>query len=226
MNPWTIAAGVAVAHLGGALGRSWWREGRDRRYLGSPIDQVMGTPSGESEAVPIGEGEIRGPVEFAPPENVRPGQIGTLLDERANVIDVTATIVDLAGRGFLLIGDPRRRSVLEDGLDPDPAGEGRQRAARLRAATPRCLFRDGNEVTVSELKTAFAERLHGVEASLYADAMRQKWFRARPNNVRTRWAVRGVLLLVIGAVVTFALARWTHWGIVGTPVTRQASRSR
>ena len=80
------------------------------------------------------------------------------------------------------------------------------------------LFRDGNEVKVSELKTTFAERLHGVEESLYEDAMREKWFRARPDHVRTRWAGRGVLLTVVGGGLTFVLARWTHWGLVGIPV--------
>jgi uncharacterized protein (TIGR04222 family) len=220
LNPWTIATGVAVVGLlGGALGRLWWREGRDRRFLGSQIDQVMGTPSGESEAVPIGEGDFEAPVEFAPPENVRPGQIGTLLDERANVIDVTATIVDLAGRGFLLIQEIPDEGLFSKTdwtlirLEKDESELLAYERQLLEA-----LFRDGNEVTVSELKTAFAERLHGVEASLYADAMRQKWFRARPDTVRGRWAVRGVLLLVIGVVLTFALALWTHWGIVGIPV--------
>ncbi len=80
------------------------------------------------------------------------------------------------------------------------------------------LFRDGNEVKVSELKTTFSDRLHGVENALYSDAMRQKWFRARPDRVRLRWAGAGVFLLVGGAAATFVLARWTHWGIVGIPV--------
>jgi uncharacterized membrane protein YgcG len=220
LNPWTIAAGVALAGvLGGALARLWWREGRDRRYLGSQIDQVMGSPSGESEAVPIGEGDFEAPVEFAPPENVRPGQIGTLLDERANVIDVTATIVDLAGRGFLLI-----QEIPDEGLFSKTdwtlirLEKGESELLAYERQLLEALFRDGNEVTVSELKTAFADRLHKVEASLYADAMRQKWFRARPDTIRSRWAIRGVLLLVIGAVLTFALALWTHWGIVGIPL--------
>ena len=60
-------------------------------------------PTGGDEAVPIGEGDAEAPVEFAPPEELRPGQIGTLIDERANVLDVTATIVDLATRGYLVI---------------------------------------------------------------------------------------------------------------------------
>jgi uncharacterized protein (TIGR04222 family) len=220
LNAGTVgAAAVVTGLLGGLLGRLWWREGRDRRFLGSPIDQVMGTPSGESGTVPVGEGDLEAPVEFAPPGDVRPGQIGTLLDERANVIDVTATIVDLAGRGFLLI-----REIPDEGLFSKTdwtlirleQGPGELLAYERRLLD--ALFRDGDEVTVSALKTTFAERLQGIEESLYADAMRQKWFRARPDQVRVRWAGRGVILLVIGAGLTFALARWTHWGIVGIPV--------
>jgi uncharacterized membrane protein YgcG len=215
-----IAAAIVVTGLlVGLLGRLWWREGRDRRFIGSQIDQVMGSPSGESEQVPLGEGDAEAPVEFAPPENVRPGQIGTLLDERANVIDVTATIVDLAGRGFLLI-----QEIPDTGLFSKTDWT----LIRLESAESELLayerklleglFRDGNEVRVSELKTTFADRLHGVESALYSDAIRQKWFRARPDQVRLRWAGAGVFLLVGGAALTFVLARWTHWGIVGIPV--------
>jgi hypothetical protein len=48
-------------------------------------------------------GNEAGPVEFVPPDQVRPGQVGTLIDEHANLLDVTATIIDLAVRGFLKI---------------------------------------------------------------------------------------------------------------------------
>ena len=43
------------------------------------------------------------PVEFVPPDGIRPGQVGTLIDEQANPLDVTATIIDLAVRGYLKI---------------------------------------------------------------------------------------------------------------------------
>ncbi len=43
------------------------------------------------------------PVEFVPPDGLRPGQVGTLVDFEANPLDVTATIVDLAVRGYLVI---------------------------------------------------------------------------------------------------------------------------
>jgi uncharacterized membrane protein YgcG len=220
VNEATIGLSALVAGaIAWLLFAAWSREGRDRRYVGSPIDQVMGTPSGEGEPVPLGEGDAEAPVEFAPPEGVRPGQIGTLLDERANVIDVTATIVDLAGRGFLRIEE-----IPDEGLF-SKADWNLMRSAQddspLLAYERKLLdglFRDGAEVKISELKTTFAERLHGVEEALYTDAMRQKWFGLRPDRVRTRWAVRGLALTILGVAITYALARWTHWGIVGIPV--------
>ena len=216
----TIAVSLLVTGvIAWLLFAAWSREGRDRRFVGSPIDQVMGTPSGVGEPVPLGEGDAEAPVEFAPPEEVRPGQIGTLLDERANVIDVTATIVDLAGRGFLRI-----QEIPDEGLFSKTDWtlvRFEQDDAPLLAYERKLLdglFRDGDEVKVSELKTTFAERLHGVEEALYTDAMRRKWFRERPDRARTRWAVRGLLLTLLGAGITYVLARWTHWGIVGIPV--------
>src|SRR5205807_9609670 len=37
-------------------------------------------------------------VEFTPPQNLRPAELGLILDESADTKDVTATIVDLAVR--------------------------------------------------------------------------------------------------------------------------------
>jgi hypothetical protein len=49
------------------------------------------------------------PVEFAPPDEIRPGQVGVLMDEMANPVDVTATIVDLGVRGYLRIEEIPKR---------------------------------------------------------------------------------------------------------------------
>jgi uncharacterized protein (TIGR04222 family) len=220
LNAGTIGAATAVlAIVLFVLGRLWWREGRDRRFVGSPVDQVMGTPSGRSESVPFGEGRAEAPVEFAPPDDIRPGQVGTVIDERANVIDVTATIVDLATRGYLVIHE-----IPDEGLFSKTdwrlvrTEKGTTELLPYEELLLESLFRDGPEVTVSELKTVFAERLHRVEEALYEDATKQRWFPTRPDRVRTRWAGRGVFLVVAGAALTFVLARWTHWGIVGLPV--------
>ncbi len=213
-----LAGGIVLIGVG-LVGAMLWRTGRDRRYVGSPIDQVMGNPDGTDEAVPPFDADSEAPVEFAPPGDMRPGQIGTLIDERANTLDVSATIVDLAVRGHLMI-----QEIPKEGWfgSPDWTLIRLQEPAEGLLTYERrlldALFRDGTEVTISDLKNTFAKRLEDVEESMYVDAVHQGWFRVRPDKVRDTWRVRGILLLLLGAALTFVLAKWTHFGLLGLAV--------
>jgi uncharacterized protein (TIGR04222 family) len=212
------AAGAVFAAFGLLIGTRMWRTGRDRRFTGSPVDQVMGGSEGD-EAVPPGDADTEAPVEFAPPDGIRPGQVGTLIDERANVLDVTASIVDLAVRGHLHI---------EEIEDTGWFSKADWKLTRLPGAVDdllayerallEALFQAGDEVFVSELRNTFAERLGKVQRELVQDALRRKWFRGDPERAVARWIGVGILLLLAGAGLTFVLARWTTLGIAGIAV--------
>jgi uncharacterized membrane protein YgcG len=216
----------ATLGLSGALfvlivaGVAWvlWARGRDRRFVGSPVDQVMGNPTGADQAVPLFERGVA-PVEFAPPEDLRPGQIGTIMDERANTLDVTATIVDLAVRGYLTIEEIPKEGWFGK---PDWTLHRTEKAdddlLTYENTLLTNLFSTGTDVALSGLKATFAAHLAMVEEQLYNDAVKRGWFLKRPDKVRTAWHALGVLLLIVGIALTFVLARWTHWGLVGIPV--------
>lgn len=218
-TPLTVggSAGLLAVVLGG-VGVLAWRRGRDRRFQGSQIDQVMGNAGGPEQTVPLLEkGEA--PVEFAPPEDLRPGQIGTLIDERANTLDVTATIVDLATRHYLVIEEIEEKGWFgkpDWKLVKQPA-PGDELLTYERMLFDR-LFTAGDQVLLSELKNTFASKLKEVEESLYSDAVRRKWFVGRPDRVRAAWVGIGVGALVVGVGITFALARWTHLALLGAPL--------
>jgi uncharacterized protein (TIGR04222 family) len=215
----TTRSGIAsLAVLGAAgwlIGMVWWRSGRDRRFLGSVVDQTMGGTAGD-EQVPIGEGDVEGPVEFAPPDGIRPGEIGTLIDERANVLDVTATLVDLAVRGFLLI-----QEIPKEGWFGKPDWrliKLRQDDKDLRPYERKLLtsvFQDADDVAVSDLKLKFATRLEKVQEALYDDVVARRWFMAHPQKVREDWTKRGVFAVLVSGALTYVLARYTHLGLVG-----------
>jgi hypothetical protein len=62
VTPASGAAAGAVLLLGsGAFGYLAWRRGRDRRFVGSPVDQVMGNPDGSEQAVRFSRGTRRRP---------------------------------------------------------------------------------------------------------------------------------------------------------------------
>jgi len=212
---WPAAGTLALCFL--LVVWALWRVGRDRKFTGSAIDAAFGSTSGESERVHIGERPTI-PVEFIPPDGIRPGQVGTLIDETANPLDVTATIVDLAARGYLTIEEVERPGFLRKGdwrltktKDADDS------LLRYERKLFNGLFknRTGGEVLLSELRTKFAKRMVGVRDALYDDAVKNGWFPRRPDRVRALWIgiAAGSTMLAIGA--TIALALYTTFGLVG-----------
>ncbi|MCQ0016181.1 DUF2207 domain-containing protein [Actinomadura madurae] len=192
-----LVGGVAVLYL---------LRGRDAR--------VVGKKAAEGDHAPLAGAE------FEPPDGVRPGQIGTLIDEQADVIDVTATIVDLAVRGYLLIEEEDRartgrldwtlrrldrpqadllpyERILLDALLTAPDGSGR------------------DAVKLSELGGTFATKLAQVRSAMYDDVVKQGWFARRPDTVRSRWTVTGILVTLLGIAGTVALAFTTEWALAG-----------
>lgn len=213
----TLAALVLVP---GLLGIGWLvvGRGRDRRYAGVTPGLTSG-PEAPEEAVPlVGAGAVA--VQFQPPEGLRPGQLGTLLDERANVLDVTATIVDLAVRGHLRIEELERAhwfSSRDWRLVRVPGGEGDLLAYEKLLYDG--LFESGEQVLLSSLKKTFAARLKKVQTALYEDVTRAGWFRGRPDKVRGGWQAAGFLVTAGGGWLTFLLSRQLHWAPVGIAVT-------
>lgn len=200
-----------------AVGLLVWRVGRDRRVIGSAIDVAYAQATGGEERVPLlGGGET--PVEFEPPDKLRPGQLGTLIDERANPLDVTATIVDLAVRDYLRIEEIPKEHWF---------GKADWNLVRLKEADDLLpyelllhngLFKDGDQVLLSELKNTFAAQLQKIESSLYDDAVERGWFAGTPDKVRRMWMGIGIATVVAGIGLTVLAAKFTHLGLIPIPI--------
>lgn len=217
LTPGTVGATGALSVV--VLGLLLWafRVGRDRRYRGSPVDAAFGNVSGEEERVPL-LGREHDPVEFEPPDGIRPGQVGTLIDESADPLDVSATIVDLAVRGYLRIeevpGHGWRHKADWTFTKLKDAGGLLPYEERLLNG----LFKSGDEVKLSSLKLHFAKRLQQVQEALYQDVVRSGWFRTRPDQTRIKWTLLAVLFLVLASAVAVILTAATHAALVGVPL--------
>jgi uncharacterized protein (TIGR04222 family) len=217
-----IAVGILLL-LGGLVVFLVWHFGRDRRYAGSAVDAAYGPGAATTAAAPkevsAPRREAETPVEFEPPEHLRPGQLGVLIDFKANTLDVTATIIDLAVRGYLRIEEVEPTGAffrkhdwrLTKVAKEDPLH-------RYERTLYDALFRDGDTVLLSDLHNEFAARLQTVEKQLMDDAMAKGWFRKKPGTVKALWFVLGLLVVVGGIVLTVALAAATHAALVGLPV--------
>lgn len=223
------ASGAMLLGGVGLLGLLGYRHGRDRRYSGSVVDAAFGNESGGEGRIPLFDKPVD-TVEFVPPEGIRPGHMGTLWDEQANHLDVSAMIIDLAVRGWIRIDEivPQSDGFLGFGgdsgdfqlvqlRDPDTdplAGELWQAERTLLSS----LFASGDVVKLSALKTKFASKMQIIQGHLYDDAVDAGWFPARPDTIRGRWTGRGFLLLLIGAGIVVLAAKFTHLGLVALPI--------
>ena len=221
--PVKVASGVGILAAGAAaIGALLWRHGRDRRFAGSAVDAAFGNATGEDERVPLRSRDAT-PVEFVPPDNIRPGHMGTLWDEQAHAVDVSAMIVDLAVRGYLRIDEvtPPTRSMFGDSGGDYRFVQLREADSELLAAEALLLdsiFQSSDQVLLSHLKTRFATRLNLVQGALYDDSVRAGWFPTRPDRVRARWHGIGLAVTVLGGLLA-ALVIWrTSWGVAVLPL--------
>jgi len=191
--------GLAIPGLAAALmGTLVWKRGRDEQYAGlTPgLSPLVGAPG------PVTYGQ-KGPVavQFAPPEGVRPGLVGTIIDEEANTIDVSATVVDLAVRGYLLIKEVDSGGVfkrtdwqLTKLVPPEQA----ETLVPYEETLLSGIFAESNPVLLSDLKNKFHTTLTTAQSQMYSEVTRRGWFRRSPEQARRGWTALGTLLMGAG----------------------------
>jgi uncharacterized membrane protein YgcG len=212
-----IGLPLVVAGVMGALvasrGRDEWYAGITPGLTPGPADAVA---PGETPTAPV---VVKGrrpeiAVQFNPPPGVQPGLVGTIIDESADTVDVSATVMDLAVRGFMRIeevqtGRTFSRTDWKLVQLPAPAGQTLQ---PYEATVLDGIFGTNSEVLLSELKYKFASTLNLAIREMYDEVVRRGWFRKSPRRQRAVWQALGFVLIGVGIVSCFFLSFFT-WGI-------------
>jgi hypothetical protein len=174
------------------------------------------SPDGEinkvGEFAPTGEGQA----EFRVVDNVRPGHVGTVADERVDPIDVTATLVDLAVRGHLLITElPRGSDFARADWEIKRLQGSLEDLQPFEQQLLDGIAPAGGSVRVSELAGRVQESIGGVQNALYDEMVNSGWYERRPDDTRNRWTQAALAALIISVVATGVLAAFTTFGLVG-----------
>lgn len=218
LTPWRVGLALLLScAVVFGLVRKMWKHGRDRVALGGAVDAAFATDDEEGEVMPL-FGGADSPVEFAPPDGIRPGQMGTLVDGVANTLDVTATIVDLASRGFIRIEEvPKDGFFGKDDYRFVWLGNG-DAVLPYEQQLLDGLFGGEPQVLLSDLRLQFAAKLDKVKDALYTDMANEKWFTARPDKIRTRWNVIGFLSTFATAALFFGAFVFTSYALFIAPL--------
>jgi uncharacterized membrane protein len=181
----------------------WWTRGRDP----------------EQDAVTV---------QYEPPDKLTPGECGTLVDNEAAMRDITATLVDLAVKGYLTIEQKDEEHLLGLSHSKEYIFHLKQPAAQWSNVRPHeremlsALFDDGanTNVKMSDLQNHFYTHLPVIRDRIFDALMTDGYYLHRPDTVRQAYVgagfVIGILIFVFGNVLVTAtgVARLT-WVIAG-----------
>lgn len=191
------------------VGSKMYREGRDRETRG---DVTVDGRTDTTHAQYAGAERTRRlftprpvPIEFRPPDDLKPGELGLIIDERVDPVDIAATIVDMAVRGYLVIEEDQNKVLWWTRTDWT-LRETDKSPSDLMAYEKHLydgLFSGRSEVSVSDLKGTFATEYGKAERALYEQGRKRAWFAGRPDKVRAKWLgiAIGALVLSMGAFV-------------------------
>lgn len=168
-----------------------------------------------------GRSEWSGPVavRFTPPDGMTPGLVGTVIDGRADVVDVSATLIDLAVRGYLRL-HPEPVDPAAPPPPPAPSPHGRPATAitrpdrdwRLTRVLPAPrgsllpfeslllgrVFAQGPQTTIGELKKrGFDLTMREAQIGLYREVVDRGWYTKHPRDRNRRIGCLGLPLLLV-----------------------------
>ena len=159
----------------------WWNHGRDPRLR--PIT-----------------------AQYEPPGKLTPGEVGTLIDNSVNMRDITASIVDLAVRGYLVIEEQQKDHLLGLTHSKDYVFHLKKSQAEwgaLKAHEQELLsgiFSTGNAgetVSLTDLHNRFYRNIPGIKNRIFGSLVTQGYYARRPDSVRSTYIGLGIVVAFI-----------------------------
>ena len=149
-----------------------------------------------------------------PPAKLSPGLAGALLDEKADMRDIVATLVDLCRRGVLRMSEEQTAGLFGIGTIRDWVFERGPQFTKQLAQHERELIRAldldmQDSAHLSDFKDVFYKSVPGIQSALYDQMVSAGYYDHRPDKVRNRFMAVCIVVLVVGfgsLVITGLLA--------------------
>ena len=217
-------SGIAIAVLGmGAVAGLiliWHRRTRDEVFLG--LAPGLTPTTGATATVGKRRGMPNVTVAFQPPSGTRPGEIGTLMDTTVDSVNISATIIDLAVRGYLTLAPlPNGDHLLARRPSQDTKALATYEWQLLCS-----IFSAGDEVTLTQLRDErYGQLQRRFRDELYDQTVSLGWFHGNSREARKKAHSMGCTLAMCGflgslplGVMIALLLHTKGWGLVPLPI--------
>jgi len=154
-------------------------------------------------------------VQYEPPDQLTPAEAGALVDSDVAMRDITATLVDLAVKGYLSIEEIEQSGMLGLTHHKDYIFHLKQPAEAWKGTKPHeqvmldGIFEGGvkDSVKLSALRNHFYVNLSDMKERIYNALIQDGYYLHRPDVVRAGYIVGGILIgvfIIVGSGVLFS----------------------
>jgi len=144
--------------------------------------------------------------QYEPPDNLTPGEVGTLVDNSVDMRDITASIVDLAVRGFLVIEQQNKEHLLGLTHSKEYVFHLKKSQADWASLKPHeqqllsGIFSGGtagDTVSLSDLHNRFYQNISSIKDQIFGSLVGDGYYSRRPDSVRSGYIGFGIVAGVI-----------------------------
>jgi uncharacterized membrane protein len=157
--------------------------------------------------------------QYEPPEGMCPAEMGTLVDNYPDMRDITATLVDLAVRGYVLIEEREKdqlfgiwsKKTYQFEMRNSDWKDLKLHERRLMEA----LFKGGSRscVELTELQNQFYKELPSIRDRIFDALIGKGYYERRPDKVRQAFIAAGIFIGVgtgYGGVILSQQYGWSE----------------
>lgn len=143
---------------------------------------------------------------FKPPQGISPVLLGSIKDEKVDLMDITSAIINGAVRGFIKIKDKGKKNyelIKLKEFQVRSSSEGKyENIDPLEKKILEDIFGSKDTVTTNSLKNKFYTKINGIKNAVYDDMVKKKYFDKRPDKVRGTHLGFGIFFLALGIIIT------------------------
>jgi len=185
----------------------WWKRGRDRAYLS---EVYYYKPDNKAEKLAPIFPRLSLPLTYSPINGLTPSEVGTLIDEKVNIEDLIAEIVELARLGYIKIHKKDKKGLfkkMEFSLEKIKKATNNLEPHQLFLLTK--LFsgtKEGEIVSISNLSNNFYLALPKIKNKIYEQLQDKDIFNSSPEKTKGMWIGIYVLMQFIAGFFIFSNA--------------------
>lgn len=144
--------------------------------------------------------------QYEPPDQLTPGEVGTLIDNSVDMRDITASIVDLAVRGYLVIEEQTKDHLLGLTHSREYVFHLKKSRSEWGALKPHeqdlleGIFsggQAGETVSLADLHNRFYQNIPSIKNDIFGSLLQKSYYTHRPDSVRAEYLGLGVVMTVI-----------------------------